>query len=54
VEMGVRAAVVPALILPQAPVEKTAHNLDLTRRTKLAMMEAAQVTIITMMRRIIK
>jgi len=46
--MGVRAAVVPALILPQAPVEKTAHNLDLTRRTKLAMMEAAQSMAVTL------
>jgi len=52
--MGVKAAVVPAPILPQAPVEKTAHNLDLTKRPKIAIMEAAQVTIIAMMSRIIK
>ena len=52
--MGVKAAVVLAPIRPQAPVEKTAHNLDLTNRTKIAIMEAAQVATITMMSRIIK
>lgn len=52
--MGVKAAVVLAPILPQAPVEKTAHNLELTKRTEIALMEAAQVTIITMMYRNIK
>lgn len=47
--MGVKVAVVLAPILPQALVVKTAHNLDLTKRTEIAIMEAAQVTIITMM-----
>ena len=54
VEMGVKPAVVLAPIQPRAPVVKTAHNLALTKRTKIALMEAAQVTITTMMSRIIK
>jgi len=54
VEMGVKVAVVLAPILPQAPVAKTAHNLDLTKKTQLAMIRTAQVPIITIMSRIIK
>jgi len=41
--MGVKAGVVLAPIQLQAPVEKTAHNLDLTKRTRSAIMEVAQV-----------
>ena len=54
VEMGVKPAVVLAPILPQAPVVTTAHNLELTKRTEIALMEAAQVTDTTLMSRIIK
>ena len=54
VEMGVKPAVVLVPILPRAPVEKTAHNLDLTKRAEIALTEAAQVTIAAMMSRIIK
>ena len=53
-ELDVKPAVVLAPILPRAPVAKTAHNLELTKRTEIALMEAAQVTITTMMSRIIK
>ena len=52
--MGVEAAVVLAPIPLQVPAEKTAHNLDLTNRMATAMMEAVQVTTVTIISRIMK